>query len=259
MGAVVILLGVAGIALLNFYLIISDPISVFVGNILIIIGELLYVGYAINGQISGVLIDNRNRISLSKFQMIGWTVLVTASLVAIASHNLGVAFDQQPLNFEIPAPLLAAMGISAASFVTAPVVLSLKTGQLPTSQDAETAKTLAAKTAGSTAAFAGKIFGRSLPKGASWLDMLVGEEVGTCATPDIGKLQQLMISLLLLGIYGFAVRDSLGTSAKIAGLPPLGENFVWLLAISHASYLAYKAAPHTSDGTSTDGQRAPPA
>ena len=35
------------------------------------------------------------------------------------------------------------------------------------------------------------------------------------------------------------------SAAPIHALPALDKSFVWLLGLSHASYLAYKAAPHT--------------
>ena len=89
--------------------------------------------------------------------------------------------------------------------------------------------------------------------------MLRGDEVGNADSPDLSKVQQLFISLLLVGIYGVAVINTLAGSEKITELPPLHEKFVWLMAISHASYLAYKAAPHTQDGSSTIGQSAPAA
>ena len=79
--------------------------------------------------------------------------------------------------------------------------------------------------------------------------MVRGEEVGAETSPDLSKIQQLYITLLLIGIYGVAVLHALSsTPDKIPGLPELNEKFVWLMGVSHASYLAYKATPHTADG-----------
>jgi hypothetical protein len=143
-----------------------------------------------------------------------------------------------PLDFDIPTALLAAMGISATSLVAAPVVLSLKAQSDPTPANAAKATADLAAT-GAAPAFAGKVFGRASPSSAAWSDMVRGEEVGTEATPDLGKIQQLFISLLLIGIYGVAILHALsGATAKIAGLPELNEKFVWLMGVSHASYLA---------------------
>lgn len=257
--ALVVALAVLAIWLVNRTWVIDKSTLAFVLTEAIIVVTLVFIGMGINSRPAGVLIDDRNRISLSKFQMVMWTVLVIASLIVIASHNLALGKDDNPMDLTIPTELLAAMGISAASFVSTPIVLSLKKDQPPTPQDADKAQAAAAGTTTggeSAAAFAGKVFARSSPKGAAWIDMLVGEEVGNVTSPDLGKIQQLFISILLVAVYGFSVKNALMRHAaeKITAFPVLSDSFVWLLAVSHASYLAYKAAPHTSTGGSTAAQ-----
>ena len=41
---------------------------------------ILGIGYAINGQMFGILIDHRNKMSLSRFQLVIWSLLVICSL-----------------------------------------------------------------------------------------------------------------------------------------------------------------------------------
>jgi hypothetical protein len=81
--------------------------------------------------------------------------------------------------------------------------------------------------------------------------MFRGEDVSNAAAPDLSKIQQFLLSVLVLAVYAAALLDMflegtvLGTPRGSAGsLPTLSEPFVWLMGISHASYLAYKAMPH---------------
>ncbi|MBV8851444.1 MAG: hypothetical protein JOZ16_17870 [Methylobacteriaceae bacterium] len=234
--------------LINRTLIISNSNIAFFSTLLIIVMSLVLIGVVTNGRPDGILIDSRNRVSLSKFQATLWTILVIAAIVCVASHNLTLNGELLPLDFDIPTPLLAATGISATSLVAAPVCLSFKARANPTPENvAKAAADLAA--VGAVPRFAGKLFGRADPASASWADMIRGEELGTETTPDLAKIQQLYFSLLLIGIYGIAVLHVLsGTAAKIPGLPELNEKLVWLMGVSHASYLAYKAAPQTANG-----------
>lgn len=237
---------VAAIALTNYYQIQAHPRVAFFVTLAVLVFSIAVIGMAVNGRPAGIVIDNRNRVSLSKFQATLWTVLVVAALMTIASHNLALDPVGNPLDFTIPGELLAAMGISAASFVATPMVLSLKAQSEPAPADARKAAAQM-DTSAADPKFTGKLFGRTDPAGASWADMLRGDEVGNAFSTDLSKVQQLFISLVLVGIYGMAVLERLATPAVIDKLPPLNENFVWLMAISHASYIAYKAAPHTRD------------
>jgi hypothetical protein len=93
----------------------------------------------------------------------------------------------------------------------------------------------------------GKVLVRNAPEDASWSDIVTGEELGNAGSPDLGKIQQAFITLLLLGCYiAYVYAEFSGSSETIQSLPTLDKSFVWLLGVSHASYLAYKAAPHTS-------------
>lgn len=208
---------------------------------------LCLVGIGVNGCAYGVLIDNRNRVSLSKFQMAAWTVLVIGALICFCSFNLLNGPADSALVITIPDELLVALGISATSLVAAPIVLSMKANQTPSAANTAKAQTAVAVAGGNLNA-TGNLFGRDDPKHAALKDMMVGEELCNFDTPDLSKIQQLLVSLVLLGVYGFAVIDSLTKSphgSQILSFPTLSQNFVWLLGISHASYLAYTAAPHS--------------
>jgi hypothetical protein len=217
---------------------------------LLMLGAIVCIGVTLNRRVAGLIIDNRNRMSLSKLQMLAWTVVVVSALTVSAAYNLRNGFPAggNPLQIGIPSELLFAMGIAAASFVATPTVLALKAQETPTAADVSDAQ--AAVKAGATLQAVGKVHGRSDPAAAEWADLFRGDEVGTADTPDLSKIQQFAITLLLLGIYsGQVIQHFLWLSPKvttgITTLPLLGSQFIVLMGISHASYLVYKAAPHS--------------
>ena len=93
---------------------------------------LIALGLKVNGHALGVLIDTRNRISLSRLQTTLWTGLVLSALLAITlPRALPEGLSQshaikQPLNIAIPTELLAALGLSAASLAGSSFIKSNK-------------------------------------------------------------------------------------------------------------------------------------
>jgi len=200
------------------------------------------VGVAINGRPASLLIDERNRVSLSRFQASAWTVLVLSALLAAALTRVR-AGAADPLAIAVPGDLLAAMGISAASFVSSPMLLSLKRAG-PASLDAalQTAARLGDRPG--DLALQGRLYGRCDPARAQWLDMLSGEETCNAAEPDLGKIQQFLMTVVVLGLYGVALWRAFSAAGADGpnALPDLSPNMPWLIGLSHAGYLVYKAA-----------------
>ena len=221
---------------------------VFVGVMVLLAIDLALVGWLINGRPIGAFIDNRNRLSLSKLQAGAWTVLVLSAFATVAAFNAGLpGIDYGTVanvNVVIPGELLLAMGISATSLVATPALLSLKADEDP--QDGAEQK--ATVRTGKTIVGNGKVATKTAPSEASWADLVTGDELGNAGTPDLGKIQQVLITLILLASYADYVFQALSAPVgPIGQLPAIDKSFVWLLGISHASYLAYKAAPHTED------------
>jgi hypothetical protein len=190
------------------------------------------IGMAIKNSWTGVIESARNRVSLSRLQMYVWTVLVLSGFLTAAASNFYLAGDMTAMSIVIPPQLLAAMGIASASLVAAPALVSLKA--LPP----------AAAAAAAAQGVSAGIHRRADPAAAGWLDIFRGDEQGNCDTPDLSKIQQFLITLGLVALYGALLGQMFLNPGGIDQLPPLGENFVWLLGISHAGYLAYKAVPH---------------
>jgi hypothetical protein len=209
----------------------------WLGTIALMIGLIRLSGYALNGKPSGVLIDNRNRISLSKLQAIAWTVVIVSGLSTIgAARIIGI-----PASLSIDGYLLALMGISAASLVATPAILSIKNEQVESR--------------------VGQGVGA-----ARWMDLFRGDDEANKDAPDLSKIQQILVTLVVMAIYLFMLGNSLHLGIIFSGekgerlvglrFPKLDQQLLWLIGISHAGYLGYKAAPHSATDSTRDTAKA---
>src|SRR5579883_1615258 len=113
---------------------------------------IVFVAIAANGVTGnwrGALIDNRNRISLSRFQMLLWTILILSAYLAATLANMKVIPNlTEAINLfsvSVPSGLWLLMGIATTSLVTAPLILSTKTSQMPDQQQKDNTLKLLAK------------------------------------------------------------------------------------------------------------------
>lgn len=175
-------------------------------------------GHGVTGLWRGVLIDERHRLSLSRLQMLLWTVLVLSAYMAATLANIGRS-SAAPMNVNIPSELWLAMGISTASLVAAPAALAYRQRRqrggvvtLPSERDSRFA------------------------------DLFHGEETNDSDHLDLGKVQMFLFTIVLVLGYGLALGDMFEkTTTPFTSLPAVDEAVVTLLAISHAGYLTKKA------------------
>lgn len=220
---------------------------------LLLIAFLGLLGYGLRGHFAGIIIDNRNRVSLSKLQMVAWTVVVITGLTTAATINVAgwghIPFSEvkpvppHPLDIAIPQMILAAMGLAGASLIGTPLILSGKMSAQPRETDIDsTARQLGLRTDQMNSA--GLVFAHTHVADASWLDLFRGDEVSNAASIDLSKVQQFLITVLLLAAYSADTLRLLGDKHLIGSLPPLSEGMVWLMSISHGAYLTFKWVPH---------------
>lgn len=237
-GAGVIIAILAGLlALIN----VEDPsLAIFVISLAATAWVIAFVGVVTANRPDGVIVDNRNRVSLSKFQMTLWTILVVAMMVTLFIMRLIELGPADALDFTTPPELVVAMGIAVTSVTGAPLVLSMKS-------NADSGADLTQAAAGqgiplADARASGSVFGKSERRLAHWRDMFLGDDVANAGAPDLSKVQQFLISVALVAMYG--VTFAYAMAAGALGFPELHDQFLWLLGVSHAGYLAYKAVPH---------------
>jgi hypothetical protein len=194
--------------------------GVWLAGFLILVGISMAVGSALRRNVWAVLIDTRNKVSLSQFQLFAWTVVGLPLIVAVAiwrmTEDAGSAWE-----FDIPGELLAVMGITLASTVSSLAIKNVKDSQRPEF-------------------VAGRLPELRRPPVA---DMFAVEEGGgALKNVDVTKLQSFFISAALLASYVWLVIDAF---ADLDGdvpesLPAFSETMVALLAVSHGGYLVGK-------------------
>jgi hypothetical protein len=228
-------------------------------NLLAIIAALLLLllvlGHAIVERPLGVLINEQNIMSLSRFQMALWTVVVIASYFAYAlvrvrlagSGVLDTKAAGDPLNVNIDNHLLYLMGISATTFVASPYILSTKKNQTPDEGvAAKTAQISGESTEEVETNRQGTLYANSNIADAKVTDMFQGDEVGDTMHIDMAKVQMFFFTVIAAVAYLLLVfRNLRAPGQDLSSLPTLPDGIVYAIGISHAGYLGSKGLDHT--------------
>jgi hypothetical protein len=228
----------------------SQTVTIWLFNMSLLIAFTILAGHMITGLWHGVLIGSANKISLSRLQMLLWTILVLSGFLIAVLINLhrGVA---NPFSVEIDAQLWALIGISTASLVGSPLITNIKRSERRNVQ-AEEKTTEILKDQGVNTdhvQYVGKIQDNKEPEDASWTDIFKGEEAGNACYLDLAKIQMFFFTLITWSVYAVALGDRFikGIGQGISAFPDVDGSMVALLGISHAGYLANKAVPHTPE------------
>ena len=199
----------------------------------------------------GILINERNLISLSRFQMVSWTVLLLSAFLAIALKRLHILSPNEhalPLNISMDWRLWALMGISATSLVGSPLILSSKTTQTPDPKIVDkAAKALNEPVSNIEANSQGKLYSNEHINDASLTDMFQGDEIGNTAYVDVSKVQMFYFTLVAIVAYSYALYSGMAHIYPQEGfaMPVPSDALVALLGISHAAYLTSKTTQHS--------------
>lgn len=213
--------------------------------LLLMVSFSVVLGKGITGSWRGILIDSRNKLSLSRLQMLSWTAIVLSTILAASLSNVYYGWDS-PLSFKVPTELWIAMGISTVSLVASPAILSTKIEREP---DPEVKKTVN-ETDGEKKA-EGLVVINLDPRDARWSDLVLGEEAANFRHVDLGKMQMLLISFVLLMSYVAALWSMFSEPGVVTTLPKVSEGMNVLLGISHTGYLSSKAMTHTREASNS--------
>jgi hypothetical protein len=170
----------------------------------------------------GIIVDGRGRCSLTKLQVMLWTVALIPLFAATAWQRGKTGNFSTAIDFPIPSELLSVLGISVGSAATSAAVKSYKDSLRPD-----------------------RILVSARADAKPHFSQVFMEEEGALADKvvDVGKFQNFWITLLLVGAYIASIGSFLNTSdlAKpLTSLPGFSDQFVTLLLISHAGYVAGK-------------------
>lgn len=231
------------------------PVGLFVPRIwawiLILAGLLAFVavaGRGTTGYWHGALIDDRNMMSVSRLQMTLWTILILGSFLAATLSNITLDGPRHALDIAIPTQLWALMGIATTSLIASPLIRSNRWNRKPLKTEMDRTMKLRAgrpALAGMETTNRGTELVNKSPKDASWSNLVAGEETGNGAQLDLGKVQNLYFTLILVLGYAAVLGAVFLSNRTITRFPALDTGMVTLLAISHGGYLAFKAAPQS--------------
>ena len=159
----------------------------------------------------GILLDTNNKVSLSQFQTVLWTILVLSLIVGVFVARL-IDGAGDPLAFEIPDELLILMGLTYGSTVLATAV---KVGKGLTQRAEPALKQL-------------------------WT---VEEGARQDQDTDVTRLQN--VALVVIGVLAYiatvvAKFNLLGGASAVTKLPDFDPSWVTLLGISYAAYVVGK-------------------
>ena len=238
---------------------------------------VLILGHGTTGRFVGALIDQRNKISLSRLQLIIWTIVILSAFITAAFWNL-INSKVGPLGIALPSEVWLLLGISTASLVGSPLILSNKTktdanqGELQQQlllkarqQNVSADPTLLSNQALVSDAtnpalitdlknklhvdVLGQVPRNTQPDEASVADLFQGDEVGNFSQLDMSKVQLFLFTLVLVLTYASALGTMFANADSIKGIssfPILDQSMIVLLGISHAGYLSFKAIPHST-------------
>ena len=211
--------------------------------ILVLLGFTVLVGHGVTGVWKGAFIDERNKVSLSRLQMLIWSIVVLSALATVVIVR-AVADPATALDVTMDETLFLLMGISTASLVGSPLVKSTKREPgLTLKKDDETKLLREQGVNPEKVKVEGQIVSNGAIGDARWSDLFNGEEVSNTTHLDLAKIQMFLFTVLIVLIYCIAIGSLLASEPTPKGLPVVGETMVALLGISHAGYLANKAVP----------------
>jgi hypothetical protein len=216
---------------------------------------LMVLRIAITKDPLGILINDRNLMSLSRFQMAIWTVIVlgayfTFAVARIKLYAEGAANGQtiaDPLNITIDWHLWALIGISTTSLVGAPLILSTKKDKQPAPSVAEkTAQAVNEPAQEIDANRQGTLYANAKMSDARITDMFQGDELTNTAQIDLAKVQMFYFTIIAAVCFFVMVFKQLVThNASLDTLPLLPDGLIAVLGISHGGYLTSKSINHT--------------
>jgi hypothetical protein len=240
----------------------------WIGTLVLLAGFATVAGHGILGLWLGLLIDERNKMSLSRLQMILWTIVVLSGFLTAALWNIRSAGQVDVLAIAVPAQLWLLMGISTTSLIGSPLIRSTKMtepvaidaaqSQMIVEQERRTREELIRQgLTDDEIKKLGKIIIWKWPWDARLADLFQGEEIGNAGHLDLGKIQMFYFTLVLVLAYAvmlgamFSGITHIGPEGKIitsaiSGLPSLPDGMVALLGISNGGYLGNKVIPHTA-------------
>ncbi|TIM05503.1 hypothetical protein [Mesorhizobium sp.] len=240
----------------------ASVVAPFMMMVIGIAGLTIALGLGTKRRVAGIWIDDRNRVSLARAQVTLWTIVALAGYSAFVTFNIGLAglvtrdllgladvARESQVFPQIPTAVAAALGIALVSPMLSALILDTKTG-ITVAGEYDMKNRGGAFFGNSTSG----LDTRSSPTLASITDIFMGEEHANSETVDLSRLQNVVITVILVLGYASLLIEMMReiAPATILGvlndkhvlftsLPNPGGTFASLLFVSHATYLVSKA------------------
>jgi hypothetical protein len=211
----------------------------------ILVALCIVAGVLVNGRLEGVLIDDRNRMSLARMQWVAWIIVLLGAYFVEAVWNVAHSGSFPEMQIE----LFSLLGIvSGSSVVSSLIVDAKKRPPVVPSGQPQAIQPLAVQpmAASDHPGHKGSMDINYKVAEASWADLYLGEEVANRYVVDVSRLQKLIVTVLLVLAYLIYLWEAFSPSVPgELAMPAVGTTFLSLLGISHGAYLASKATPKT--------------
>jgi len=240
--ATIVLISVIGV----LYVIVEQEhvVWVWVFAMLAVAIDLAFVGKGVTDVWYGVLVNDRNQISLSNLQVYLWFTVILSGWLFLALSNGTV-------NITVPEQVLGLLGISSVTTVAAVGINGQKKNAAPTPDTGEAVENQLEEVKKELPKDKEAVDRRGVlvtyndPTKASLGNLFTGDEVGNHLSVDPGKVQMFFFTLLVAIAYAIQVGYWLALPEPGTTLPDLSAGMVALLGISHVGYLGTKYAPST--------------
>ncbi len=207
---------------------------------------VLVLGIAITGRFWAILVDGRNCMSLSKFQLVLWTVLILSAFLTIAVARIYAGEIADPLAIPMDERLWALLGISTAALVGTPLVHRKKETTAPPANNDQALRAAQVRTEVANGYEHGLLFFKPTLDDARVEDMFTGEETGDAGRVDLAKVQMFFFTMIAALTYAVALYQRFNTKDVAAlGFPDLSTGLLAVLGISHATHLVGKIPDRT--------------
>lgn len=222
---------------------------------------LAMLGLQTHGRIGGILINDRNLMSVSRLQIVAWTLLIASAFATVGLARVFSGEIDDPLNIAIPTEVWQLLGLSGASTLGASLVTNSKKRKPVADTEAAVraaAAQLRAKDVSEPVTDQevathrkGVLYANPDSRDARFVDMFEGDELGNTAFIDITKVQMLFFTVVALITYGAELFELMSgpDPYNIASFPEVTQGLLTVLLISHATYLGNKSMDHTSAST----------
>lgn len=240
--------GVIGIILLIFMIILGYFSYIYLPLFwMIVLGLmfafLLVLGLA-TGDIRGVLIDDRNQMSLSRFQLVSWTLIIISAYFTLSLSRVHELYNSPDLIsamiIAVPWEIWTLLGIGTTALVGTNLILGdMKGRNYKKEENNEDQYENLNKE--------GVVCKNFSSEGAKFTDIFIGDELAECSNLNLAKIQMFFFTILILIAYSVLLLQLMSANSPndINSFPSLSQDLVVLLGISNGGYLLQKAVPST--------------